>query len=53
MTDIIKVRSVSLNDATDSNYGIEVTALGKIGNKGKEFALSAIKMADFSWQLQN
>ena len=26
---------------------------GKIGNKGKEFALSAIKMADFSWQLQN
>ena len=27
--------------------------VGKIGNKGKEFALSAIKMAEFSWQLQN
>jgi 6,7-dimethyl-8-ribityllumazine synthase len=26
---------------------------GKIGNKGEEFALSAIKMADFSWKLQN
>lgn len=30
----------------------EERAGGKLGNKGKEFAITAIKMVDFDWQLQ-
>ena len=25
---------------------------GRLGNKGNEFAITAIKMADYAWQLQ-
>ena len=31
----------------------EERAGGKLGNKGSEFAITAIKMVDFAWQLQN
>lgn len=30
----------------------EERAGGKLGNKGKEFALTAIKMVDYAWKLQ-
>jgi len=30
----------------------EERAGGRLGNKGEEFAVTAIKMADFAWQLQ-
>lgn len=30
----------------------EERAGGKLGNKGKEFAITAIKMVDYAWQLQ-
>lgn len=30
----------------------EERAGGKLGNKGEEFALTAIKMVDYAWQLQ-
>ncbi|EHG24086.1 6,7-dimethyl-8-ribityllumazine synthase [Alloprevotella rava] len=30
----------------------EERAGGKLGNKGEEFAITAIKMVDFDWQLQ-
>ena len=30
----------------------EERAGGKLGNKGREFALTAIKMVDYAWQLQ-
>ena len=30
----------------------EERAGGKLGNKGKEFAITAIQMVDFDWQLQ-
>ena len=31
----------------------EERAGGKLGNKGEEFAITAIKMADFAWKFQN
>ena len=31
----------------------EERAGGRLGNKGKEFALTAIKMVDYAWKLQN
>lgn len=31
----------------------EERAGGKLGNKGEEFAITAIKMADFAWNFQN
>ena len=30
----------------------EERAGGRLGNKGKEFALTAIKMVDYAWKLQ-
>ena len=37
---------------TNTEEQAEERAGGKLGNKGEEFALTAIKMVDFSWELK-
>lgn len=37
---------------TNNELQAEERSGGKLGNKGNEFALTAIKMIDFAWQLQ-
>ena len=37
---------------TNTQEQAEERAGGKLGNKGSEFAVTAIKMVDYAWQLQ-
>lgn len=37
---------------TNNHEQAEERAGGRLGNKGSEYALTAIKMVDFAWQLQ-